>query len=387
MVTFAALALTVRAQLRGPDLRKRGVEDGANIELWPVGAEMPSDTPIPASLRHRLYPQAPLRDQDLGGDRPFLRPFLAKNGARRRLPAILVFPGGGYGQLSPREGQSTCHFLNERAGIHAVLVHYRVQRRHPAPLLDARRAVQLVRAHAEEWHVDPDRVGVVGFSAGGHLAGHLALNWDCLEGNEVDRQLAATGDAASLLSARPVVAALSYPVVSSSGESTGLLLPAPGGRVGPYGLLPCATFSCVGDAKVGEGRPVRHHGSMEVLLGPPPWTEEAQADVSLELLVREHPRGGSEQGETHPPIFIWHAADDMVVPVQNSICLASALWQAQARVELHVFERGGAHGLGLARPQDAALMMARDTNASVSHEALNWTNLWLSWLRSNGFSP
>jgi acetyl esterase/lipase len=378
---FAYLIFSQRSRRSMQNLVKLGVPE---LQLWPRNAKLPHDIPITLALRHKLYPAPPMRDTDKSNYRPSLCPRLIDASASNSRPAILVFPGGGYGSLSDREGLATCDFLNEH-GIHAILVKYRVQRRHPGPLLDARRAIQLVRVHADEWNVDQARIGVIGFSAGGHLAGHVSLSWDSEIGREVDKYMVKIGDTTAQQSAKPDIAVLSYPVVSASGDSTGLTLPPAGVRVRPYELLVPETFSSMGKQGTGQHRPTRHHGSMEVLLGSKIDDELAQAQVSLEILAK-HAAGSAGQGEgtsaavALPPFFIWAAADDMVVPSSNALLLASALLRSQVPVEIHMFERGGAHGLGLGRAPDVRVVMAKDENAAVSPAAARWTELLLSWL-------
>jgi acetyl esterase/lipase len=347
-----------------------------HVELWPTARSLPHDRPISEELRLLLYPEEPVRSQvNLSAYRPSMTAYLIPH---TRAPAVLVFPGGGYGVLSDREGPAMCQFLFDN-GFHAVLVNYRVQRRHPAPLADARRAIQLVRFHSERWGVDISSVGVIGFSAGGHLAGHVGVAWDTVLGREVDSKM---NDEIARLSARPDFVALAYPVVSADSKAAGLL-PAKGKLVPPHGLLPCVKYSCVGDSKPGGERPTRHHGSIEVLLGEQRDKPHAQAQVSLDSLVDNRDHAASE-GQELPPFFIWHGADDVVVPSINSIMLAGALRRAGVPTEFHLFERAGPHGLGLASPADIAIALAKDPHAVVNPNARNWTQLLLRWLGAHG---
>ncbi|MER6947184.1 alpha/beta hydrolase [Nonomuraea sp. NPDC000554] len=213
-------------------------------------------------------------------------------------PAIVVLPGGGYARQAGHEGEPVARWLNT-LGIAAFVLRYRVApHRHPLPLLDAARAMRFVRHHASEWGVDPLRVGVLGFSAGGHLAGLLATETAAMlpEGphDEIDRK-----------DARPGVAVLCYPVVTLSGA------PA-------------------------------HQGSVTNLLGPEP------AGAQLAGLSLQH-----RAGPATPPVFLWHTTEDDVVPVDNSLLLASALAAHQVPVELHVYPNGK-HGLGLAEAEPGA---------------------------------
>ena len=122
--------------------------------------------------------------------------------------------------------------------------------------------VRQARLHAVAWAVDPTKIAIAGFSAGGHLAGHVALGWDLPVAQDVDAALRRAGDEAAALSARPSAAVLSYAVVSASSEAVGPL----SALLQPFGIRNCLTYSCVGAPAPEEGRPVRHHGSFEVLL-------------------------------------------------------------------------------------------------------------------------
>lgn len=202
---------------------------------------------------------------------------------------VIVLPGGGYGHRAAHEGEPIARALNER-GIAACVCEYRVAPyRHPHPLLDAQRAIRWVRAHARDLNANPEAVGVLGFSAGGHLASTAGTHYDLGrdDGDEIDRQ-----------SCRPDALVLCYPVIS----------------FGEFG----------------------HRGSMQNLLGDEP-PEELVRSLSNETQVT---------ADT-PPTFLWHTADDPGVPVENSLQFAQALSAHGVPFELHVY-RSGRHGLGLA---------------------------------------
>lgn len=204
--------------------------------------------------------------------------------------AVLICPGGGYGGRADHEGAPVAQRFNA-AGFHAAVIQYRVSpHRHPAPLLDASRAVRLARHHAAAWHIRPDRIALLGFSAGGHLAASVGVH-----GN---RPEARTADPLGDGNGRPDALVLCYPVISAG---------------------PCA-----------------HRGSFENLLGPDP-AADALRRLSLEDQVST---------ET-PPTFLWHTADDGGVPVQNALLFAAALDRHNIPFELHVYAQGR-HGLGLA---------------------------------------
>jgi len=221
--------------------------------------------------------------------RPWLELYLAEGGARRG--AVLVCPGGGYVGRAPHEQAPIAQHYNA-AGFHAFVVQYRVApHRHPAPLLDASRALRMIRANAEAWGVDADHIAVCGFSAGGHLAASLGVHFQMAALN--------TGDPLDAISARPDALILAYPVISAAA----------------YG----------------------HRGSFENLLGP-------NADLELlDLMSLDR-----QVTETTPPAFLWHTSDDAAVPVKNSLRFAEALSDHKVPFELHVYPHG-AHGLGLAK--------------------------------------
>ncbi len=244
-----------------------------------------------------LWPaDAPGATGDKDSDKPSLTLYLAK-GAERTQTAVVVCPGGGYAHLAvEKEGVTTAKWLNS-LGVSAFVLRYRLAPyRHPIPLGDAQRAIRTVRARAGEWQIDPHRVGIIGFSAGGHLASTTATHFDN-----------GSADAADLidrLSSRPDFAILCYPVI---------------------------TFT----------RPYLHAGSMRNLLGNDP-------DPKLiELLSNE-----KQVTRETPPTFLFHTGADKGVPVQNSLMFYSACLTAGVPAELHVFERGP-HGVGLAATDPA----------------------------------
>lgn len=217
--------------------------------------------------------------------------------------AILIIPGGGYKWVViDKEGfEGARHFAAEGATVYVLryrLPHQGWQAGPEAPLQDAQRAVRLIRSRAAEDRIDPSRVMVAGFSAGGHLAGTLAMQFD--------KPAYAPVDAADALSARPDAAALIYPVATMT-----------------------ESFA--------------HPGSRLNMLGDQP-APEAITSWSLESMARPD----------MPPVFLMHAADDAAVPVENALILHGALRQAGVPVALHVFEAGG-HGFGLRGIADTPL--------------------------------
>ncbi|HVV72942.1 MAG TPA: alpha/beta hydrolase [Verrucomicrobiae bacterium] len=208
--------------------------------------------------------------------------------------AIVICPGGGYGMLASHEGVDYARFLNEE-GIAGFVLKYRLGSagyRHPSMLMDAARAVRTVRARAAEWKVDPKRIGLMGSSAGGHLASTLLTHFDSGKAD--------SSDPIERQSSRPDLGILCYAVITM-GEFT-------------------------------------HEGSKHNLLGEHP-SPELVRELSNELQVTK---------ET-PPCFLWHTWEDRVVPVENTLQFAEALRRAGVPFDLHIYQKG-AHGLGLGAP-------------------------------------
>lgn len=210
--------------------------------------------------------------------------------------AVIVCPGGGYGRRAPHEGEPVAQWLNG-LGISAFVLNYRVAPyEHPIPLQDAQRAIRTVRHHAQEWGVDSNRLGILGFSAGGHLASSAGTLFDA--GNQD------AADPIERQSSRPDALILCYPVIS----------------LYEYG----------------------HMGSKRNLLG------EAPDEQLVSLLSTE-----KQVSSDTPPTFLWHTADDAAVPVENSLLFAGALSRHKVPYDLHVFE-SGRHGIGMASDHDEA---------------------------------
>jgi acetyl esterase/lipase len=207
-------------------------------------------------------------------------------------PCVIICPGGGYRILaSEHEGTDVAKYFNS-IGIHALVLKYRIPSddhqpdKKIAPLQDAQRAVQLVREHAKDWKVDPNKVGIMGFSAGGHLASSLAVHYDDIKIKENNK-----------ISVRPNFQILGYPVISFS------------------------KFS--------------HVGSRKNLLGKDS-TESMMNYFSNEMHVNSNT----------PIAFLVHAKDDKVVPIENSFIYVDALKSNGVEAELFVYETGG-HGFGM----------------------------------------
>ncbi|WP_121664846.1 alpha/beta hydrolase [Metabacillus litoralis] len=219
---------------------------------------------------------------------PSLTPYLVKESVNRG--AIIICPGGGYQRRANHEGEPVAKWLNT-LGISAFVVNYRVSpNKHPAPLADAQRAIRVVRFYSEEWSLDKEKIGILGFSAGGHLAASVStLSTFCSY---------EPSDQIDLESSQPDIAILCYPVIS---------------------LL--------------ENY---HEGSLHNLLGDHS-TKKLRTLLSAELNV----------SSKTPPTFLWHTSDDASVSVENSLLYAKALSKSNIPYEMHIFPNGR-HGLGLA---------------------------------------
>jgi len=209
--------------------------------------------------------------------------------------AVLICPGGGYRGLAyDWEGTDIARWLNAK-GIAGIVLKYRLPTtegslQHASPLLDAKRAMRIVRSNAKKWNIHPHQIGVMGFSAGGHLAATLGTHFDYGQKN---------GDTTDAYSSRPDFMILVYPVISMSTDYI-------------------------------------HQGSKEALLGEDP-SDELVRNFSNELQV----------SSTTPPTFLIHSGDDKAVPVENSLAFYKACLQKKVPAEMHIYPMGG-HGFGLA---------------------------------------
>ena len=264
VVVAALLAMTTPAQNRP--------QEPNQVLLWPDGA------PGAAGKEDADQPSLLIR---LPGT------------AKATGAGVVVCPGGGYGHLAmDHEGAQIAEWLNS-LGVAAFVLKYRLGPRyhHPAPLQDAQRALRYVRLHATEFHLLGDRIGIWGFSAGGHLASTAGTHFDA--GN------AAAADPIDRMSSRPNFMILAYPVISMSAEFT-------------------------------------HRGSRDNLLGKTP-------DPNLvEKLSNE-----KQVTPQTPPTFIFQTDEDTTVPAENGVAFYLALRKAGVQAEIHIYQRGK-HGVGLA---------------------------------------
>jgi acetyl esterase/lipase len=245
-------------------------------------------TELPPTL---LWPDgAPGALGDKDDDKPTLTAFLP-DPDKATGAAIVICPGGGYGGLAPHEGKGYAEWLAEN-GIAGLVLKYRLGSkgyRHPAMLNDAARAVRLARSKAEEWHIDPKRVGIMGSSAGGHLASTLLTHFDAGKPD--------ASDPIERFSSRPDIGILCYPVIT----------------MGPF----------------------THGGSKKNLLGDNPPQE------LVDLLSNE-----KQVTKDTPPAFLFHTYEDSAVKIENSLAFAEALRAAGVPFDLHIYQKGG-HGMGL----------------------------------------
>jgi acetyl esterase/lipase len=261
---------------------------GAAAQPWPNNIDPTTDT-----RSYLLWENgAPGALGDTDDDEPSLTLFPVRGGTGPTT-AVIVAPGGSYGRLAANhEGRQVANWFNSQ-GVTAFVLRYRLGPRyhHPVEMGDAQRAIRFVRAHAEELGIRADRVGFMGFSAGGHLASTVATHFDA--GN------AAAQDPIERMGSRPDFVVLAYPVITMTAE---------------YG----------------------HKLSATNLLGEHPDSKLAKL-MSSELQVTH---------ET-PPTFLFSTNADTTVPAENSVAFYLALRKAGVPAEIHVFEPG-VHGVGLA---------------------------------------
>jgi acetyl esterase/lipase len=248
-------------------------EKGERVILWPAGAPGAKGSEDADTPTLTIYPA----------------PADKANGT-----AIVICPGGGYQHLAMgHEGEEIALWLNS-IGVTGFILKYRLAPyQHPSPLQDAQRSIRTVRSRAADWDVNPSRIGILGFSAGGHLASTAATHFD--EGD------ARSSDPIDKVSCRPDFAVLCYPVISLKDEA------------------------------------IVHKGSRKNLLGENPSFE------LVELLSNE-----TQVTSQTPPTFLWHTAEDRGVNPEHSILFFLACVKAKVPTELHVYEKGP-HGIGLAK--------------------------------------
>jgi acetyl esterase/lipase len=273
-LTLALLLLTVSARGQVPRLANEEF-----LNLWPA--------------------KAPYAKGDSPEDTPAVQVFLPQShSAKPSGASIVVCPGGGYGMRAPHEGPDVGKWLAKN-GVTAFVLRYRLGSKgyhHPVEMTDASRAVRVVRHHAKGWNLDPNRIGILGFSAGGHLASTVATHFD--EGDK------SSPDPVDLESSRPDLQILIYPVITMAPNK-----------------------------KTSGG----HDGSRKNLFGP----DKASDAALIELLSNE-----KHVTAKTPPAFLVHTTEDTAVPVSNSDDYAAALKKHNVEVE-YVRTEKGKHGFGL----------------------------------------
>jgi len=272
-LVLSCALISVALLLTHAGLGRTGATEHKTVLLWPEGAPGAVGT------------------ED--ADRPSLTLY-SLPASRVARSAVVVCPGGGYGALAmDHEGRQVAEWLNS-LGIAAYILKYRLAPRyhHPAMMEDAQRALRYVRTHAQEWGIAADRIGIWGFSAGGHLASTAATHFDA--GNP------SAADPIERASSRPDFAILAYPVIT------------------------CSEW-------------FRHQGSCKNLLGDNP-------DPKL----AEYLSSEKQVSAQTPPTFLFHTNDDEGVPAENSVAFYMALRKAGVPAELHIYQHG-AHGVGLAQ--------------------------------------
>lgn len=243
------------------------------------------------------------------------------DGARnRKTPLVLICPGGGYAMTSNREAEPIALQFNSMGYQAAVLRYSCAPAVYPTALCEVAQSVKLIREHAEDWNVDAEKIIVMGFSAGGHLAASYGVFWNeswLTEKMQCDKQLL-----------KPNGLVLCYPVISSKEE-------------------------------------IAHQDSIKNLLGES--YPEMKEQVSLENKVGKHT----------PKTFLWHTFTDPVVPFWNSFRFAEALGKAGVPMEYHLYPQGG-HGLSLANEQTA-----NEEGKGVEKVCQSWVPLLRSWMLEN----
>lgn len=240
----------------------------------------------------------------------------------QKKPLILICPGGGYEMTSDREAEPIALQMNA-FGFHACVLRYSViPARYPQALMELAHSTAYIREHAEEWMVDPDRIILMGFSAGGHLAACLGVFWQ--EGF-LASELGVTPQ-----EIKPNGMILAYPVITS----------------GPLG----------------------HQGSFQNLLGGEE-NRELWEKLSLENKVTDQV----------PPVFLWHTDTDQAVPVENSLLFAAALKKHHIPLEMHIYSVGP-HGLALANSVTQAVQ--DEKIVAVESRCTGWTELARAWIEA-----
>lgn len=261
--------------------------------------------------------------QSLKNSKAVLTSFIIENSPEidqeRKRPAVLICPGGAYEFLSDREGEVVAQrfIAND---INAFVLKYSIEKEkvYPLQLLEASAALAYIRKNAQTFKINPDKIIICGFSAGGHLAGNLGVSWQ-----------------------QPFIA-----------ESLGINI----GENMPNGMI--LSYPVI------TGGQYAHRGSFDNLLGNEA-NEENFEKLSLEKLVTKNT----------PKTFIWHTFEDDCVPLENTMLFANALRKNEIPFEMHIYPKGG-HGLSLADKSSANVNEEGHINPHVS----SWFNLAVQWI-------
>lgn len=269
----------------------------------------------------------------LGKKDVFLKTYLHENfeyNPDRKRPFVLVIPGGAYNHVGLREREPVALKMNS-LGFHAATLHYSIApMKFPDALIDLANAVALIRDHAEEWHIDSDKIILCGFSAGGHLAASLGAFW-----NSKFLKDYVSHPAEQI---RPNALCLCYPVITSNEkywheESI---------------MNVIGSISSENAQKICKS--LKKSNMCEV--------------VSIEKNITAD----------FPPTFIWHTVQDEAVPAKNTILLADALYEAKIDCEYHLFNRGK-HALSLATEESSAA-----DGSNIEKECAVWPELFKNWV-------
>ena len=258
-------------------------------------------------------------EPDENGFQPFMAVGILTGDADEALrPAIVICPGGGYECVCEYWEGERFAMAYAAAGFNTIVVNYTTHGggTYPRQLKEVARAFQITREHAEEWHIDPNKIAVCGSSAGGHLAASLSTLWNCEDiftKEEIESRVM-----------RPDATVLSYPVITS-------------GEKGHYG-----SFRCLLDT-------------------------EDKNDPRWKFLSLE-----DQVNKDTPPAFLWHCYDDPDVPVENSIYYAEALRKYDIPFEMHIYPKGG-HGIQLSTQR---ILRSR----SMFSREYNWHKMSVDWL-------
>lgn len=240
--------------------------------------------------------------------------------ANRKRPMVIICPGGGFGKITNKDAEPVAIRLNT-LGFHACVLKYSIKPAvFPTQLCQLAKAVGIIRDHADEWNVAADKIIVMGFSAGGHLAACLGVFWN--------KGVLAEKVAYSKEQIKPNGMVLGYPVITS----------------GEYS----------------------HRGSFQTLLGDRHQEEELLDLLSLEKQVTKDT----------PPTFLWHTYTDAVVPVENSFLFAKALRENHVSLEMHIYPRGP-HALSLGTEET----MNKENESTLQPAVANWIEMAGRWIK------